>query len=241
MASVPKTLEIVAARQEGPATRVLTIAEVGGAGIGETGGKYIIVDTGLVRADRAVKRAYSLMSGTAEGYAEIAVKRFGVGSGAMHEADVGATFTFSGPWGKLLPTEGLAEHTLVVATDTGITSALGIVDHAARKSKTSGLTVLWLFAPRETFLSPSAVRARVESAGARLFAATIPEVDAPDRTHVAFPLVEALLFENSATHVVGIGDGAIVCPLREILPGRIASVKDVRIECFFHNPEKKSG
>ena len=58
-----------------PATRVLTIGEVGSAGFHDIGGKYIIVHTGLVQADRAVKRAYSLMPVAAGGgSAEIAAE-----------------------------------------------------------------------------------------------------------------------------------------------------------------------
>src|SRR5689334_11882175 len=124
MAANPKTLEVVSSRPEGPATRILTIVEVGGTGLGDIGGKYVIVHTGLVQGEKAVKRAYSLMPGDApDGHAEIAVKRIGIGASAMHQAAAQARFTFSGPWGKLIPEEGFADRTLVVSTDTGITSA----------------------------------------------------------------------------------------------------------------------
>ena len=39
---------------------------------------------------------------------------------------------------------------------------------------------------------------------------------------------------------IGAGDGAIVFPLRERLPGEVSSVRHVRIECFFNNPERKA-
>src|SRR5262249_15470953 len=158
---------------------VLTIEEVGGASFGDIGGKYIIVHTGLVRAEKAIKRAYSLMPGEAgEGQAELAVKRIGDGAFALHGAEPGTTFTFSGPWGKLIPEEGLAERSLLVATDTGVTSALGVVEQAARRGRATGLAVLWLTARGETFLSPDSVRARIERTGARLSAVEIPDVGA---------------------------------------------------------------
>src|SRR5437899_782688 len=101
MAQNPKTLEVVAARAEGAATRVLTIADVSGTAFDDVGGKYVIVHTGVELDGKAVKRAYSLMRGDAgAGCAEIAVKRLGVGSRVLHEASPSATFTFSGPWGK---------------------------------------------------------------------------------------------------------------------------------------------
>lgn len=241
MASVPKTLEVVAARTEGPDTRVLGLAEIGGTGFWDIGGKYIIVHTGLVRGERAIKRAYSLMPRDGhDRHAEIVVKRVGIGAGAMHEAEVGTRFTFSGPWGKLAPEGGFAERTLLVATDTGITSALGVAEDAARRSARREFTVLWLRAPSETFLDTNTVRARIERAGSQFRIATIPEVGAAERADFAFRLIAALALESSATHVVATGDGAIVFPLRARLPVSVAGVREVRIECFFNNPEKKS-
>src|SRR5437762_14371979 len=119
MAQNPKVLEVVASRPEGPVTRVLTVAEVDGEGFRDAGGKYAIVHTGLVFGERAVKRAYSILPRD-EGQAELTVKRVGPGSSVLHEAQPGARFGFSGPWGKLVPEGGLAPSTLVVAADTGI-------------------------------------------------------------------------------------------------------------------------
>src|SRR5512139_4082357 len=156
MASNPKRLRIVAAREEGPSTRVLTIVDIEGR-FERLGGKYVIVHTGLVASGKAIKRAYSLMpSARVAGAAEIAVKRLGIGSRALHDAAVGTEFTFSGPWGKLIPEEGLAPKTLLVATDTGITSALGVVEDAG--SRSPELTVLWLRANGESFLDASRVQ-----------------------------------------------------------------------------------
>src|SRR6266496_5458800 len=112
MAQNPKVFEVVASRSEGQVTCVLTIAEVGGPGFHDAGGKYVIVHTGLVQGDKAVKRAYSLVP-TAEGHAELAVKRIGPGARALQEAGPGARFGFSGPWGKIVPEGGLAPATLV--------------------------------------------------------------------------------------------------------------------------------
>ena len=237
MAQNPKVLEVVASRPEGPVTRVLTVRQVDGEGFGNSGGKYAIVHTGLVLGERAVKRAYSLLPDR-EGRAELRVKRMGPGSTVLHDAGPGARFGFSGPWGKLVPEGGLAPSTLVVATDTGITTALGL---ASRVRGDSALTVLWLRAHGEEFLSIDRVRARLESCGIPLCIAAVPTVGSPERFAAARPHVEAMALETAATHVVGAGDGAIVSPLRTELPARVAGVVDVRIECFFNNPEKKGG
>ena len=241
MAQNPRTLEIVAARAEGAATRVLTIADASGSDFGDVGGKYIIVHTGVVQGDKAVKRAYSLMHGEAgAGRAEIAVKRIGVGSQVLHDARPSATFTFSGPWGKLVPEAGIAPRTLLVATDTGITSALGLVERAATAEVAAGMPVLWLTAPSEGFYSEPGVRERIERAGARLFTAELPEIRTENRHDAALPHVTALAHEHAATHVIATGDGAVVHPLKARLPELVRGVVDVRCECFFNNPEKKS-
>jgi ferredoxin-NADP reductase len=241
MAANPKTLEIVAARTEGSVTRVLTIAEVGGNGFLDIGGKYVIVHTGLVRDEKAVKRAYSLMPGAAGvRRAELAVKKLGPGATALHDAEPGARFTFSGPWGKLVPETGLAPRTLLVATDTGITSALGVVEQAARLGDARALNVLWFTAPGEAFLGLDSVRGRIDRAGARLFALGLPPVGDAGRLEAALVHVKAIATETAATHVVATGDGAVVHPLKALLPGNVGVVADVRCECFFNNPEKKS-
>jgi ferredoxin-NADP reductase len=241
MAQNPKTFEIVAARAEGAATRVLTIADVSGANFDDVGGKYVIVHTGLERDGKAVKRAYSLMRGDAgRGCAEIAVKRIGLGSRVLHDAQASATFTFSGPWGKLVPEAGLSPRTLLIATDTGITSVLGVVEQAASAGLAAGMPVLWLAARNETFLPEPRVRERIERTGARLFTAELPDVHGGGRLEAALPHVTALALESDATHVIATGDGAVVHPLKARVPELVPSVVDVRCECFFNNPERKS-
>lgn len=240
MAQNPKTLIIVAARVEGAATRVLTIKDASGETFDDSAGKYVIVHTGVVRDGKAVKRAYSLTRGDAgPGHAELAVKHLGVGSAVLHEASPSATFTYSGPWGKLVPESGLSPRTLLVATDTGITSALGIVERAARH-RAERLPVLWFTAPGESFYDEARVRARVERAGAELFTAQLPDVGSPRRLEAALPRVAALAVETGATSVVATGDGDVVHPLKARLAAFAPAVTDVRCECFFNNPEKKS-
>jgi ferredoxin-NADP reductase len=242
MAANPKQLQIVDARLLGSTTRVLEIECVEGDPFAAVGGKYVIVHTGLVVGDKAVKRAYSLAPVEGRpGRATLAVKRLdGPGSRALHDARVGAMLGFSGPWGKLIPEEGLGERTLLVATDTGITSALGIVVERAMDPGARPLEVLWLRARSETFLDLDSVRARVEHAGVRFVAAEIGEVEDPSRVAEAERIIDERAKELAAIHVVATGDGAIVHPLRGALGARVRSVRDVRIECFFRNPEKKS-
>src|SRR5688500_14423818 len=147
MASVPATLRLVEAWELGPSTRVLEIERVDGAPFVSIGGKYIIVNTGVVSPEgKPAKRAYSLLPTHHHGSltsarCRLAVKRFGPGSCALHTAPLGTELSFSGPWGKLVPEGGLDAPTLFVATDTGITSALGVAEQTDRRA---ALEVLWL-------------------------------------------------------------------------------------------------
>ena len=155
----------------------------------------------------------------------------GPGSQALHHAPVGTELGFSGPWGKLVPEGGLAARTLLVATDTGITSALGIVEQHLKELA----EVLWLREADDPFLAVEPVRARIERAGARFVTAGIPAVSAPERAAAAHALIEARLPEISPALVVATGDGRVVHPL----VNRLRPV-ETRIECYFHNPDKKS-
>ena len=242
MAANPKRLRIIDAHALGPSTRVLEIECIEGGAFDVVGGKYIIVHTGLFQGEKAVKRAYSLMPiRDRAGRATIAVKRLaGPGSQAMHHVPLDATLGFSGPWGKLVPENGLAERTLLVATDTGITAALGIVEQHALSGERRALSVLWLREATETFLDVAWIRDRVERAGAALSIRDIGPVASRERDAAARVELENHLRRFEASHVIATGDGTIVHPLREWLRASVPGVTDVRIECFFNNPDRKS-
>jgi ferredoxin-NADP reductase len=243
MASAPATLRIVHAENVAPSTRVLEIERVDGAPFLSIGGKYIIVNTGVVLAEgKLAKRAYSLMPVAAtSARCRLAVKRLGDGPGsnALHAAALGSEFSFSGPWGKLVPEGGLADSALFIATDTGITSALGVAEQAHAAGGRAPLEVLWLRSEDETFLGVERVRDWVEAAGARFVHAVIPKACAPDRAVAAWAHAGARVLEMAPRVLLGAGDGAIVHPLRERFPLESSGVREVRIECFFHNPERK--
>jgi hypothetical protein len=95
---------------------------------------------------------------------------------------------------------------------------------------------LWLRAANDPFLSDTMVRAAVEASGARFEVVDIADVDDLARAEEAFRVIDERIEATAPDVVVATGDGAIVHPLRSRLEGR-----DVRIECFFRNPEKKSG
>ncbi|WP_394825079.1 FAD-binding oxidoreductase [Pendulispora albinea] len=245
MAANPKTLRILASHPEGSSARALEIETIDGSPLAPTAGKYIIVNTGVVVGEKAIKRAYSLLPVPGVPHrARLLVKRLGgPGSEVMHAAPVGTELSFSGPWGKLIApghdapvSDGAdAPRTLVVATDTGITTALGIALHASTLSTCRVLEVLWLRSEDETFLDVDSVEARIEQAGVRFVHAAVLPASDPNRVHTAWSHVDARVAELGAELVIASGDGAIIHPLRTRW-----ALPEVRIECYFHNPEKKS-
>ena len=239
----PATLRIVHAEEVAPLTRVLEIERTDGAPFVAIGGKYIILNTGAVLAEgKLAKRAYSLLpvSGAPE-RCRITVKRLGNGPGsnALHAAAVGAELSFSGPWGKLVAEKGVDEPTLFVATDTGITSAISVAEQARAPVGYAELEVLWLRSEDETFLDVERVRERVEAAGARFLHAVIPPPRASRRVEAAWAHVHARIADRTPCVLLGAGDGDVVHPLRARFPLASTGVRDVRVECFFHNPERK--
>ncbi len=139
----------------GRETRLLTFALAPDAEFPYVAGKYIIVDTGLLMADGKIrKRAYTLVSYDAEAKVfEIAVRHVGVATKYLHGLTPGDELCFSGPWGKYLPHEPDAEEKiLVVATDTGITAALGLLQAAELKGRLGNVELFWWLTAADYFL-----------------------------------------------------------------------------------------
>jgi NADPH-dependent ferric siderophore reductase len=196
------------------------------------GGQYLIVNSGIELPDgKLAKRAYSILSGDArQERVTVAVKNIdGPGSAWMHARAAGDVVPFSGPWGKWLPDDTLPRRTLVVATDTGITAALGLVSARAFAPQRVGATLVWLAAD-DYFLPEVLVRAFLP-AGVSYRRAPLPPVGHPERVAAA---ESALAGVGPKDSVFLVGDGAVVFPLRD------RKFTDAKIECFFNNPAKKS-
>jgi ferredoxin-NADP reductase len=203
--------------------------------LGFVGGQYVIVDSGVVLpSGKLAKRAYSILSADEQQErVQLAVRQIaaGPGSGFLHAVEVGAEVRFSGPWGQFLPDDARPRATWVFATDTGITAALGLVRGHKFAPQRPHARLLWLAEPGE-FL-PDAMVAELSPVPVERHA--IPPVGHPDRIGAARAIVAAL--DGRPERVFLSGDGAILYPLREQLP---LAADEVRLECFFNNPAKKS-
>src|SRR5688572_14345506 len=142
----PKHAMVVSAGWLGAETRLVDL--IAAEPLGFVGGQYVIVDSGLVLDNgKAAKRAYSILSAdTDQTRFQLAVMRIPGGrcSSFMHEVRIGDEVRFSGPWGKLYPPEHPHGRTLVLATDTGISAALGLVQSTRFAPLLPHTVLIWL-------------------------------------------------------------------------------------------------
>jgi NAD(P)H-flavin reductase len=237
-----KTARVTAAELLGADTRLLELDC--DEPLGFVGGQYVIVDSGLTLASgKAVKRAYSLLSGDGDQQrVRIAVKRIagGLGSAYLHEVEVGATIRFSGPWGKLGPTPGADGRTLVLATDTGITAALGLVASARFRPLAPRATVIWLEPPGHAFLPGALVQALLPRDLGEVRFASVPPVGDPARVAHARDVLAGVLAAGPLAQAFVAGDGLInYALLDDLVAAGVPATRD-SVESFFNMPRKSA-
>lgn len=243
--AVHKTARIVSSREIAPGTRVLDVTLADGGDIGFRGGQYVIVNTGVtLPGDKLAKRAYSFFSHDGEQrLAQIAVKRLeaGPGSGALHDAPLGTELSFSGPWGKLFPEERPGERTLVLATDTGITAALGLARSLAFRALANEADLYWYVTSLAYFLPEAFLREQLTGVPLRLHleAALVPHH--PERfAHVRRIVDDYIALRGLPASAFLTGDGAVVHPIRDYLVSLGIPDDRVKLEAFFNNPARKA-
>ncbi len=240
--ATPRLARVTATVALGDDTRLIELETA--EPLGFVGGQYLIVDTGLVAVSgKAIKRAYSLLTGDAHQQRfQVAVKRLSQGgaSAYLHTIEVGAEVRFSGPWGKLQPLVGASGRALVLATDTGITAALGLLRGARFAPLLAECTLVWLRTSPDYFLPDAFVRAALPPELREARFGPLPEIDAPER----IPRCLGILREAHAVAALGqaflAGDGAVNYALLEEL-GRLGVVADRdSVESFFNMPKKSA-
>ena len=201
------------------------------------GGQYIIVNSGIELPDgKLAKRAYSFVSADArQERLVLAVKRVGPASKWMHERSVGDEVPFSGPWGKWLADDARPRRTLVLATDTGITAALGLIRGRAFAPQLTTVELMWLVESERYFLPDAFVQAALPQ-GVSYRQELVPAVGHADRVSAAVNWARALVAEAGVFESVFlVGDGAAIYPVRDAL-----GASEAKLESFFNNPAKKS-
>jgi ferredoxin-NADP reductase len=211
--------------------------------LGFVGGQYVIVDSGRVLDNgKAAKRAYSILSAdTAQTRVALAVMRIPGGrcSSFLHEVHVGDEVRFSGPWGKLYPPEHARGRTLVLATDTGISAALGLVQSARFAPLLADTVLFWLRTSPDYFLPEPFVRALVPAA-CDVRIVPIPPIGDPLRVPYARALFDGVLAQGPLAHGFIAGDGAVnYALLADLVAAGVPATKD-HVESFFNMPKKSA-
>ena len=237
-----KQAKLVRAEQFGEGTRLLSFRM--NANLGFRGGQYIIVDTGIpLPGDKIAKRAYSILSSdTVQNEFQIAVKRLGDGPGSnfMHRLELGAELKFSGPWGKLVA-NGTDSEPLVFVTDTGITAGLGLLNGNVMFPLRLEARLIWFAESSAYFLPFEFLISRLDQIGLRNWALKeAPPALAPARAVRAIGLVDDVLSKTPPRSAFLAGDGGVIYPLRNRLIEAGVAAENIRLECFFNNPERKA-
>jgi ferredoxin-NADP reductase len=249
-----KTAKLVTAQHLGVNARLLEFAVE--EDLGFTGGQYVIVNTGIPIADgKTAKRAYSILSSDAEQRRfEIAVRQIGEGPGScyMHELAVGSEIVFSGPWGKYLPpdssasvspaaVERAAQPTAVIATDTGITAAMGLLSSTKFTPYRERTALTWICESDNYFLPESFVRDRISQ-----FRGTFDVIHVSTEANRRENWLQAnknamvgRIREQKPQTLFLSGDGLILAELRDAVLEKTPEV-EIRTESFFHHEELKS-
>lgn len=240
--AVAKTACVIATERMGIDTVLLDL--VAAEPLGFIGGQYLILDSRMVLpSGKAVKRAYSLLTSDAEQVCfQLAVKRIpdGPGSAFIHGLEAGMEISFSGPWGKFFPRQDASGGTLILATDTGITAALGLL-HATRfEPLLSKAMLIWLRASSEYFLPEEFVRESIPAECGEIRIEAIPVIGQPERVLHARAILRQVMSRGDVSQAFIAGDGTVNHALLDDLVAAGVPVTKDNVESFFNMPKKSA-
>lgn len=229
------------ARNIGPDTRLLQFTTEHEE-LSFAGGQYVIVHAGMPEGGgKAIKRAYSILTSDRERSSfQIAVRRIGEGGGSnfMHALREGATMSFSGPWGKYRIDGSPERRALILATDTGITAALGLIQSQQFGTWVQDSKIVWLVESDRYFLPEAFVRERAAGC-CGLDVIHLPAPGAPERTAWFENWIRQFMEQARQPDTAFLsGDGLLLFSCRDLLLSRGVPANHIRLETFFNH--KKS-
>lgn len=225
--------------------------------LGFRGGQFVILDTGLEldpsEPGKHLKRAFTIASSDRDQrrFRVIVLDVHGLDVGAQGRGsralcglgpealELGSVLEFGGPWGKVFG-DGLAPpaRRLFVATDNGLTAALGFLNSEEQAGCLESIELLW-FRPEEWSACPGIEGFLPEGLGCLRVLDAAP-VGHPGRSSAVEQAVLAHAeLGGAATYASAwlVGDGDVVVPLGAALEqAGLAASALRRIECFFHAP-----
>jgi ferredoxin-NADP reductase len=170
------------------------------------------------------------------------VKRIpdGLGSAFVHGLAAGTEISFSGPWGKFFPREGASGRTLILATDTGITAALGFLHATCFAPLRLQALLIWLRVSSDYFLPEELVRERIPADCRDLRIEAIPAIGHPERIPHARAILRQVLSCGGLDQAFIAGDGDVNQVLLDDLLAAGVPVNKDNVESFFNMPKKSA-
>lgn len=134
--------------------------------------------------------------------------------------------------------------TLVIATDTGISAALGLVQARRMQPRLRATALLWLQPPGESFLPEAIVRSQLPAGLTAVRFAALPPINHPERVpHMRTVLFGEMLRAREHGGVARAyisGDGAVnYALLDELVAAGVPATRD-SVESFFNMPKKSA-
>jgi NAD(P)H-flavin reductase len=208
--------------------------------LGFVGGQFISVESGLPQPDGKIsRRPYSVLSSdTEQGRFELVVQPVpnGPTSNFMQRLRPGDELRFSGPWGTFAPPAARCASCLVIATDTGISAALGLVRGVRFRALLPSTALLWLRVDAADFVSDEFVRQRLPDTCREFQILTFPPIHHPERLPIARALLHQVCSTAAPSHARVCGDGVINYGLMADFAAHGIDVTRDDVESFFNLP-----
>jgi len=246
MASAPKKAKVISREMLNGSTVRLTCQMMEPEELGFRGGQYIIVNSGIVMDNGKLgKRAYSIISSDSDQKCfEVIVKKIGngVGSNFIHSINIDDMFEFSGPWGKTKPIEGQINDRSIccIATDTGITSFLGLLKGKAYLNSLKQADIFWMTSEIDYFIPYDLLKTWLpEYCTSQL----IPSLSTVGNEHRWEQCVERLEKLNLYTHYDKVylsGDGNVLGPIEQWFLAKGYKEEEIVKESYFHHESLKA-
>ncbi|MBL8019496.1 MAG: FAD-dependent oxidoreductase [Leptospirales bacterium] len=240
---MPQTAKLVEARNLNPFTRLLKFQT--SEPVNFVGGNWVMVNSGLTTAEgKPAKRAYSIISPDSNQNEFMLIVREitgGLASKHLHGIEPGDGIEWSGPYGKIFKLQdGDTGPILIVATDTGITAALGIVRGAQAQPLLGKIRLIWLVENDSYFVSADFVREILPAGLGRFEVHSIPDAkEVWGRTEAARAAITPELVVERPALVFLSGDGNIIQALSDVCQVQGVDAAQIRVEPFFNAEKKK--
>ncbi|PJZ26396.1 flavodoxin reductase [Leptospira hartskeerlii] len=239
-----KLLKLIHKENVSPSSYIYHFERSDGHAFDFVGGQYVILNSGDDSDGKAIKRAYSILSSDSETESfRICVKCLGTGkaSSILPALKLGDELEYSGPWGKFVgdPTWPSPGFSLILATDTGITSLAGLLLSKKFSGRLESTTAVWLKTKEEDFLSENELKNILSGVSNFPNIFQIPPISDPERVSSVLEILKSILGDCTVPENAFLsGDGNILREVRSELV-RLGTLESrIGMEAFFntHSP-----